>query len=100
MEKRNHLKAGTDLQKGKFLQFVKQCGFYKPYKDATNKIDFMRYCNNCLSYGYNVESETFYLCQSPILESVIIRIISEHQSWEELKEAFYIARREQQIFTY
>jgi len=59
-----------------------QMGFYKPYKDATNKIDLMRYTNNCLSYGYNRSENKFYLCESPILDASIIRIISEHKNFE------------------
>ncbi len=71
-------------------------GFYKPYKDSTNKIDLMRYCNNNLSYGYNVEYNIFYLCESPTLESIIIRILSEHKTFEELKDMFYNYRLQNQ----
>ena len=78
--------AATDK---KFIEYVEQCGFYKPFKDYTNKVDFMRYCNSELSYGYNQENEKFYLCNSPILEAVIISIISEYNNFEDLKEAFF-----------
>ena len=66
-----------------------QAGFYKPYADNTSKVDLMRYCNNCLSYGYNEELKTFYLCESPRLDSSIIKIISEHKTFEEMKSAFF-----------
>jgi len=74
----------------------KQAGFYQPYKDNTNKIDQMRYCNNCLSYGYNEQNKTFYLCESPKLEAVIIRILSEHKTFKELKDMFYNYRKNQE----
>lgn len=64
-----------------------QMGFYKPYQDATNKIDLMRYTNNSLSYGYNKASNKFYLCESPILEASIICIISEHENFESVRTA-------------
>lgn len=73
-------------------QELNQMGFYKPFKDNTNKVDLMRYCNNDLSYGYNIEHNVFYLCDSPTLEATIIRIKSEHKTFEELKDAFYEAR--------
>jgi hypothetical protein len=68
---------------------IQQAGFYNPFKDNTGKIDKMRYLNNQLSYGYNEKSNTFYLCDSPILECVILRIISEHKTFEELRDAFF-----------
>jgi hypothetical protein len=71
---------------------IKEAGFYNPFKDNTGKISKMRYLNNCLSYGYNEKTNTFYLCDSPKLESVILRIISEHKSFEDLKEAFSIEK--------
>jgi hypothetical protein len=78
-----------EVQTENFKKYLSQCGFYKPFKDHTNKIDYMRYCNNQLSYGYNEKANTFYLCESPILEAVIMRIISEHKNFEELKDAFF-----------
>ena len=74
------------------LKTLKQCGFIETYKDNTKKVQFMRYCNNCLSYGYNMKTNTFYLCKSPILECSILEILSSHNTFEELKEAFYIER--------
>jgi len=71
------------------LDKLNQMGFYKPFKDNTTKIDLMRYCNNNLSYGYNIENDMFYLCESPTLESTIIKIISEHKTFEELKDMFF-----------
>ncbi len=72
-----------------FKKHLGPAGFYKPYKDHTNKIDYMRYLNNTISYGYNVKSNSFFLCVSPILETIIIRVISEHQAFDELQDAFY-----------
>lgn len=62
-----------------------QMGFYTPYKDNTNKIDLMRYTNNGLSYGYNKELKTFFLCKSPILEASIIEIIEEFKNFEDAR---------------
>ena len=62
-------------------------GFYKPFKDQTNKVDFMRYTNNCLSYGYNQKENIFYLCESPRLECTILKIISKHENFELVRKA-------------
>ena len=65
--------------------------FYSPIKDDTGKVYLMRYCNNGLSYGlsYPGGEQKFFLCSSPTLSAEIKRIISEHNSFEELRTAFF-----------
>jgi hypothetical protein len=63
--------------------------FYKPYKDNTGKIDLMRYCNNGISYGYNIKYDIFYVCDSPILESIILRTVKEFKKFSDAREFFY-----------
>jgi hypothetical protein len=69
--------------------------FYTPSKDKTNKVYLMKYVNNGLSYGLNKpgeEKQEFYLCKSPILCAEVTGIISIHGSFEELRNAFFEAR--------
>jgi hypothetical protein len=63
--------------------------FYKPYKDNTGKIDLMRYCNSGISYGYNIENDIFYVCDSPILECTILRAVKQFKTFAEAREYFF-----------
>lgn len=73
-------------------------GYYLPYQDDTAKVDLMKYANSGLSYGIGIEGENlrFYLCESPQLAAVIKRIISVHDTPEEMQNAFYIERSKNQ----
>ena len=71
--------------------------FYEPVQNSSGKaIPLMRYCNNGLSYGIYYDIDTgktrFCLCESPTLEMVINKILSEHDSLDELRDAFYSYR--------
>ena len=68
--------------------------FSPPTKDNTGKINLMSYCNNCLSYGLNIKNKKWYLCSSPTLSHVINHIISEHNNFKEMRNAFYKKREE------
>lgn len=79
---------------------MKLTDFYKPYKDKTGKVSLMRYCNNGLGYGIKLNhldpnhKETqkivkYYLIECPTLEASVLSIISEHDTPEQLKKAFY-----------
>lgn len=67
--------------------------FYTPTKDRTGKVYLMSYRNNGLSYAITGPTETKYLlCESPTLSSEIRSIISEHESYEEMRKAFFNER--------
>jgi len=67
--------------------------FYTPTKDATGRAYLMSYRNNGLSYAISGPTDTkYFLCSSPTLSSEIKEIISEHESYEEMKKAFFNER--------
>jgi 5-deoxy-D-glucuronate isomerase len=67
--------------------------FYTPTKDRTGRVYLMSYRNNGLSYAITGQTETKYLlCESPTLSSEIKSIISEHESYEEMRKAFFNER--------
>lgn len=67
---------------------VKKLKFYKPILDRTNKVKFMRYCNNGLSYAI-LESGNFALCESPILSAEINKIIFVSSDIDEIRNKFF-----------
>lgn len=89
----NHKKDAVRLQNDLIELGLKD--FILPLTDYTNRVGVMRYCNNNLSYGISTANEKFvyFLCESPILSSIVLSIISEHKTMDDLIEAFYNAKK-------
>ena len=66
-------------------------GFLVPNHDHSGKVALMKYCNNQMSYAVAESNETlvYFLCSSPVMSNIILDIISEHNSFEEMQKAFY-----------
>lgn len=66
--------------------------FYPPVFDKSGQVEFMRYCNNRLSYGINTQTKKFMLCLSPLMSAEIIKIIGTFDTYDEMREAYYVER--------
>lgn len=101
IEEKNYLNKGDfkrweDAKKNRFslceqLEQFNLKGFIIPTHDHSGKVALMKYCNHQMSYAVAERNGTlvYFLCHSPIMENVILDIISEHPSFEEMQKAFY-----------